>query len=141
MKKLAIVLAVGTAALMGSSVAIAADNRVKAKASTDVTKTSTDISSRHRHGHWRGHHHHHHRWGHRHHRPYYNSCGYAPRPYGGYYGRPGYYGGGPGVTFSFGSGGYCWVGQARKRKTEKPAAMRAFCLSCVRQVLQFLGRS
>ena len=37
MKKLAIVLAVGTASLMGSSVAIAADNRVKAKASTDVS--------------------------------------------------------------------------------------------------------
>jgi len=30
---------------------------------------------------------------------------YAPRPYG-YYGGPGYYGGGPGVNFSFGSGGY-----------------------------------
>ena len=30
---------------------------------------------------------------------------YAPRPHG-YYGGPRYYGGGPGVTFSFGSGGY-----------------------------------
>lgn len=106
MKKLAIVLAVGTAALMGSSVVNAADDRVKTKASNDVALSSTDISSRHRHGHWRGHHHHH-RWGHRHHRPYYNSYGYAPRPHG-YYGRPGYYGGGPGVTFSFGSGGHRW---------------------------------
>jgi hypothetical protein len=106
MKKLAIVFAVGAAALMGGSAAYAADNSVKA---TDVTKSrvatqsSTDISSRHRHGHWRGHHRH---WGHHHYRPYYNSYGYyAPRSYG-YYGGPRYYGGGPGVTFSFGSGGY-----------------------------------
>ena len=43
---------------------------------------------------------------HRHYRPYYRSHNYyAPRAYG--YSRPyGYYGGGPGVTFSFGSGGY-----------------------------------
>ena len=35
-----------------------------------------------------------------------NSYGYyAPRSHG-YYGGPRYYGGGPGVTFSFGSGGY-----------------------------------
>jgi hypothetical protein len=106
MKKLAIILAVGTAALMGSA-ANAADNSAKAKASAGVTKSqSTDISSRHRHGHWRGHHHHHRHWGHRHNRPHYNSYGYyAPRSHG-YYGGPRYYGGGPGVTFSFGSGGY-----------------------------------
>jgi hypothetical protein len=109
MKKLAIILAVGTAALMGSSVANAADNSANARSSTDatqsraVTQSSTDISSRHRHGHWRGYHRH---WGHHHYRPYYNSYGYyAPRSYG-YYGGPRYYGGGPGVTFSFGSGGY-----------------------------------
>ena len=112
MKKLAIILAVGTAALMGSSVANAADNSAKARSSMDATQSRTaeqsptDISSRHRHGHWRGHHHHHRHWGHRHYRPYYNSYGYyAPRSYG-YYGGPRYYGGGPGVTFSFGSGGY-----------------------------------
>ena len=112
MKKLAIILAVGTAALMGSSVANAADNSVKARSSTDAaqsrtaTQSPTDISSRHRHGHWRGYHHHHRHWGHSHYRPYYNSYGYyAPRSYG-YYGGPRYYGGGPGVTFSFGSGGY-----------------------------------
>jgi hypothetical protein len=99
MKKLAIVFAVGTAALIGGSVANAADNSVKALTSTDVTQSSTDISSRHRH--WHGHRH----WSYRHYRPYYRSYGYAPRPYG-YYGGPGYYGGGPGVTFSFGSGGY-----------------------------------
>ena len=45
MKKLAIVFAVGTAALMGGSVANAADNAVKAKTSTDVTQSSTDISA------------------------------------------------------------------------------------------------
>jgi hypothetical protein len=101
MKKLAIVFAVGAAALTGGAVANAADNSVKAKASTDVTQPSTDISSRHRHRHWHGHHH----WHHRHYRPYYGSYGYhAPRPYG-YYG-PRYYGGGPGITFSFGSGGH-----------------------------------
>lgn len=107
MKKLAIVFALGAAALMGSSAANAADN--SAKASTDVAKSRTvreaptDISSQHRHRHWHGHHHHHRHWGHRHYRPYYNSYGYyAPRGYG-YYG-PRYYGGGPGVTFSFGGG-------------------------------------
>jgi hypothetical protein len=107
MKKLAILFAVGAAALMGGSVANAADNSVKAKTSPGVTQSSTDISSRKRHGHWRGHHHHHHRhWGHRHYRAHHNSYGYyAPRPHG-YYGGPRYYGGGPGVTFSFGSGGY-----------------------------------
>jgi hypothetical protein len=57
--------------------------------------------------HWRGYHHHPIATGvHHHYRPYYNSYGYyAPRSYG-YYGGPRYYGGGPGVTFSFGSGGY-----------------------------------
>jgi hypothetical protein len=107
MKKLAIVIAVGATALMAGSAANAADNSVKAKTSTDVSQSSTDISSRHRHGHWRGHHHHHRHWGHRHYRPYQNSYGYyAPRGHG-YYGGPRYYGGGgPGVTFSFGSGGY-----------------------------------
>lgn len=106
MKKLAIVLAVGAAALMGGSAANAADNLVKAQAPVAAKQVHTDISSRHRHGHWRhhhhhrrwGHHHHHRHWGHRHHRPYYNSYGY--------HGGPRHYGGGPGVTFSFGSGGY-----------------------------------
>jgi hypothetical protein len=107
MKKLAIVLAVGAAALMGGSAANAADNSLKAKSAPGVAQSSTDISAQKRHRHWRGHHHHHRHWGHRHHhRPYYNSYGYAPRH--GYYGGPRYYGGGPGVTFSFGSGGYGW---------------------------------
>jgi hypothetical protein len=102
MKKLAIVLAVGAAALMGGSAANAADNSVKAKAPVAAKQVPTDISSQYRHRHWRGHHHHHwghhhHRhWGHHHYRPYYNSYGY--------YGGPRYYGGGPGVTFSFGGG-------------------------------------
>jgi len=110
MKKLAIILAVGAAALMGSSAANAADNSAKAKAPVAGKQVPTDISSQHRHGHWRGHHHrhwghHHHRhWGHHHYRPYYNSYGYAPRSYGYYGGGPRYYGGGPGVTFSFGGG-------------------------------------
>jgi hypothetical protein len=104
MKKLAIVFAVGAATLMGGS-AYAADNAVKSKHSTDAAQSPTDISAQHRrhsrgHNHWRGHRHH------RHYRPYYRSHNYyAPRRYG--YARPyGYYGGGPGITFSFGSGGY-----------------------------------
>lgn len=112
MKKLAIVFALGATALVGSSAANAAGNSVTAKTSTDVTKSRTvmpaptDISSRHRHGHWRHHHHHHRHWGHHHYRPHYNSYGYyAPRSHG-YYGGPRYYGGGPGVTFRFGNGGY-----------------------------------
>jgi hypothetical protein len=107
MKKLAIVFAVGAAALMGGSAAYAADSAVKSKSSTDAAQSrigvqSTDISAHRRHRHWHGHHH----WHHRHYRPYYGSYNYyTPRPYG-YYGHPRYYGGGPGVTFSFGSGGY-----------------------------------
>jgi hypothetical protein len=107
MKKLAIVFAVGAAALMGGSAVYAADNAVKSRSSTDAAQSRiaaqspTDISAQYRYRHWHGHHHHH--WRHRHYRPYYGSYNYyAPRPYG-YYG-PRYYSGGPGVTFSFGSG-------------------------------------
>src|ERR1700682_499274 len=89
MKKLFIAMAVGAAALLGSSAANAADNTVKAKAATDVTQSSTDISSRGRH--YRRYHH----YGYRHYRPHYRSYGYAPRPYYGGYGGP-YYGGGCG---------------------------------------------
>lgn len=111
MKKLAIVFAVGTAALIGGSAANAADNAVKSKPSNDVTRSMTDFSSQRRHHHNHRHHHwRHNHWGHRHYRPYYNSYGYyAPRRYG-YYGPryygygPRYYGGGPGITFSFGGG-------------------------------------
>jgi hypothetical protein len=106
MKKLAIAFAVGAAALMGGSAAYA-DNAVESKAAADATQgriaaqSSTDVSARRRHGHWRGHHHRHHR----HYRPYYRSYNhYGPRPYG--YHAPRYFGGGPGITFSFGSGGY-----------------------------------
>lgn len=106
MKKLAIILAIGASALIGGSAANAADNSTNSKAPVAAKQVPTDISSRHRHGHWRGHHHGHRHWGHRHYRPYHNSYGYyAPRSHG-YYGGPRYYGGGPGVTFSFGSGGY-----------------------------------
>ena len=106
MKKLALVFAIGAAALFGGSAANAADNTVKAKAATDVTQQSTDFSSRHRHRHY-GHRHHGYRhYGYRHYRPYYgNSYGYAPRPYyGGYHRGYGY--GGPGITFGFGGRGW-----------------------------------
>lgn len=109
MNKLTIVFAVGAAALLGGS-ANAADNTVKAKASTDVTQQSTDLSSRGRHYRTQRH------YGYRNYRPHYgNSYGYyAPRPYygggyGGGYGRP-YYGGGgygyggPSISFGFGGG-------------------------------------
>ncbi len=111
MKKLFLAMAVGAAALLGSSAANAADNTVKAKAATDVTQSPTDISSQRRY---------YRHYGYRHYRPYYRSYGYAPRRYygggyggpyyGGGYGGP-YYGGGygyggPSVTFGFGGGGY-----------------------------------
>jgi hypothetical protein len=104
MKKLALVLAVGTAALFGGSAANAADNSVKSNAGTGVTNQSTDISSQRRHRHhghrhhgFRHHHHHHRHFGYRHYRPYYGSSyGYAPRPYYGY--------GGPVISFGFGGG-------------------------------------
>ncbi|WP_081851434.1 hypothetical protein [Bradyrhizobium sp. URHD0069] len=106
MKQLAIVFAVGAAALLGGSTANAADNTVKAKA--DVTQQPTDFSSRDRH--YRNYRH----YGYRsYRRPYGSSYGYAPRPYygsgyGGGYGGP-YYGGGygyggPSVSFGFGVG-------------------------------------
>ena len=104
MNKLAIVFAVGAAALLGGSAANAADNSVKAKATTDATQQSTDFSSRGRH---------YRHYGYRSYRPRYgNSYGYyAPRAYygGGYgYGRP-YYGGGygyggPSISLGFGGG-------------------------------------
>lgn len=106
MKKLAIVIAVGAAAVMGGSVASAADKAATPKSSAGINQPLTDFSSQHRRHH-HGHRHHGHRhWGHHHHRPHYRSYNYyAPRHHG-YYGGPRYYGGGPGVTFSFGSGGY-----------------------------------
>lgn len=110
MRKLAIVFAVGAAALLGGSAANAADNTGKAKAATDVTQQSTDFSSRGRH--YQNYRHYGHRnygyrhYGYRQYRPYYgNSYGYAPRPYYGGYNR-GYGYGGPSVTFGFGGGGY-----------------------------------
>jgi hypothetical protein len=102
MKKLAIILAVGAAAVMGGSVANA-DGPAKARTSTDVTQSSTDISAHrrsYRHRHYRS-------YGYYAPRRHYRSYGYAPGRYG-YYGGRRYYGGGPGVTFSFGTGGYRW---------------------------------
>ena len=111
MKKLAIVFAVGAAALMGGSAAYAADNAVKSKPSTDATRPQLRRNRRPTSA-----------------RNTAIGIGMAitmpsplappslpaalrelrllcPAPYG-YYGGPRYYGGGPGVTFSFGSGGY-----------------------------------
>lgn len=48
MKSFAIAMTLGAAVLLGDSAATAADNSVKANASTDVTQ-STDFSSRDRH--------------------------------------------------------------------------------------------
>jgi hypothetical protein len=104
MNKLAIAIAIGAAALMGGSAASAAD-KATTKSSAGINQPLTDFSSQHRHFHRHHHHGHRHHWRH-HHRPYYRSYNYyAPRHHG-YYGGPRYYGGGPGVTFSFGSGGY-----------------------------------
>jgi len=64
MKKLAIIFAVGAAALLGGSAADAADNAVKAKAATDITQQSTDLSSRGRH---------YRHYGYRQYRPYYGN--------------------------------------------------------------------
>jgi hypothetical protein len=75
MKKLAIVLAVGAAALLGGSAANAVDNTVKAKAATDASE-STDFSSHRRH--WRHRHWHHRHWHHGHYPRYYRSYGYGP---------------------------------------------------------------
>lgn len=111
MKKIAVVLAVSAAMLMGSSVGGAADNvanTTKAKAGV-AEGQSTDFSS-----HKRKYKHRHHRA----HRSYYRNYVYAPRPYYRSYGyapRP-YYGGGPGITFSFGesSGGWGHHGHHRR---------------------------
>ena len=106
MKRLAIVFAVGAAALLGGAGANATDNTVKAQAATDVSQ-STDFSSRHRgYRHSRGYA-----------RPYYGGYAprrayYAPQPYyggGGYgYGGPvyggGYGHGGPSISLGFGGG-------------------------------------
>lgn len=105
MKKLAIVFAVGAAALLGGSAANAADNSAKAQVTTGMSQSSTEFSSRNR--------------GYRHSRGYGRSYAYAPRrgyygspqPYygSGYgYGGPGYGGGygygGPSISFGFGGG-------------------------------------
>lgn len=92
MKSFAIAMALGAAVLLGGSAANAADNSVKANASTDVTQ-STDFSSRDRHG-----------------RNYRvqrivrpnHSSGHAPR----HGDRRGHGGGGPSVTIGVGGGAH-----------------------------------
>lgn len=103
MRKIAIAIAVGAAALIGGTAANASDNSVKTKAATDVTSQSTDFSAHRRH------------YRHRHYRSYGyyapRRAYYAPQPYYGGYSRP-YYGGGgygyggPSISFGFGGGGY-----------------------------------
>jgi Ni/Co efflux regulator RcnB len=111
MKRLVIALAVSAAALVGGSAANAASNDVKAKADKGVSR-STDISSQHRHHHGNGHRHHHgHGYyrphhGHGYYRPHHGHGYYRPHHGHGYYRPHGYYGGGPGISLSFGSGGY-----------------------------------
>jgi hypothetical protein len=105
MNKLAIVLSISAAALLGNLSAVnAGGDKVKANTSAEVTQQSTDISSRnrqYRHYGYRGYN-----------RGYRNSYGYyRTRPYygggyGGGYGGP-YYGGGygyggPSISFGFG---------------------------------------
>ena len=106
MKKLALIFAVGAAALFAGSTANAADNTVKAKVATESTQPPTDISAQRRHRHYGQRHLGYRQYGYRHYRPYYgNSYGYAPRPYYGGYDRGYGYGyGGPGITFGFGGG-------------------------------------
>ena len=103
MKQTMIAIAIGAAALMGGTAANAASTdaakSTTAKQATDASQ-STDFSAGRRHHHWHGYRHHYPRYG------YYRA--YRPHYYDsyGYYGRPRYYGGGPGISFSFGSGGY-----------------------------------
>ena len=107
MKKLVIAIAVAGTALLGSSVANAAENGVKSV--NGVAKNATDFSAKKKH-HRRGHHKMHNsrnhynsrHWSRGYHSRYNRSYGYAPGPY---YGDRGYdrpYGG-PSVTFGFGS--------------------------------------
>ena len=103
MNKTMIAMAVGVAALLGGSAANAAAPAVKAKNNTETTATDVGSRAKHHsrtyrhHGHYGMHRGYYHRYGG--YRPYYNSYGAYQRPYG-------YYGGGPGISFSFGSGGY-----------------------------------
>jgi len=98
MKKIVIAMAVAAAAVLGGSAAYAGNTDVKAKPDSAASQT-TDLSARSRHHHWRPHYNYRHHYRHGYYRPYRNSYGYYQRPYG-------YYGGAPGISFSFGSGGY-----------------------------------
>jgi hypothetical protein len=102
MKKLAVVVAMGATALLGTSAAKAADHSGGVKATESLAQI-TDFSSRHRDYRIRRFY----RQSYRPNRsygyypqPYYRNYGYAPQPY--------YGGGGPVVSFSFGRGGGGW---------------------------------
>lgn len=107
MRKLAIAIAVGAAALLGGTAANA-DNSAKTEGATVGTSQATDFSAHRRHRHY-GHRHHRH-YGHRHHRHHRSYGYYAPRrsyyaPQA-YYAQP-YYGGGygyggPSISLGFG---------------------------------------
>jgi hypothetical protein len=101
MKKLAIVLAVGAVALLGGSAANAADRDNTVTANAGSNASQTDFSS-----HRRKYRHSHRMVNRSYHR---QSYGYAPGGYyvqqPQYYAPQPYYGGGPGISFSFGGGG------------------------------------
>lgn len=114
MNKLAIVLAVGAAALLGGTAANA-DNSVKKTEGAAVgTSQSTDFSAHRRHFHY----------GHRHHRHYGSYAYVAPRSYAyvaprrAYYAPPAYYAepyggygyGGPIISLGIGGGGFGFGG-------------------------------
>jgi Ni/Co efflux regulator RcnB len=107
MKKLALTLALGAAAVFGASAANAAPAQEQTQAPiashADNAKQATDMSSRHRH--WR--HHRVHRWHRHHHRHWGYNPGYYRSSYG-YYGAPAYYRPAPVVSFGFGFGGPRW---------------------------------
>lgn len=99
MKKLAIVLAVGAAALLGGSVANADNSAKKTEGATVGTSQSTDLSAHRRHRHY-GHRRYYRSYAYYPRRAYYAPPAYYARPYGGY----GY--GGPSISLGFGFGGH-----------------------------------
>ncbi len=103
MRKIALAIAVGAAALLGGTAANA-DNSVKTEAATNGMSQSTDFSAHRRYRHY----------GYRHHRHYRSYGYYAPRrvyyAQQPYYAQP-YYGGGygyggPGISLGFGGFGF-----------------------------------
>ena len=101
MKKIALLLMLGTAVVLGSASANAAEGNIL-KLTNDH---ATDFSSHGRH--WRRHGIHRH-WRHGYYRPHYRRYGYVAAPYyDSYaYSPAPYYYGGPVISFGFGGGGF-----------------------------------